>query len=245
MKSVAATTPGGDPPIPLTDPVVVPAFPVDALPAVIADMVDAVAEATQTDPAMAGTTALSVLAACCGGHAEVDVRPAWQEILALFTATVAEPGERKSAVQRMLLAPLRDMESSLSAAWLPTRMERKARRQIAEKEAKAARDAAAANPDDEALREAAVSKSAEAEEIEVPFVPRLLADDITRAALGQQLGEQHGRLAIISAEGGIFDQIASRQAGQAQFDLYMKGHCGDPIRIDRKSSPRSTSAAPH
>ena len=71
----------------------------------------------------------------------------------------------------------------------------------------------------------------------MPSVPRLLGDDITRAALGQQLAEQHGRLAIISTEGGVFDQIATRQSGQMQFDYYLKGHCGDPIRIDRKKQP--------
>ncbi len=32
----------------------------------------------------------------------------------------------------------------------------------------------------------------------------------------------------------MFDQIASRQSGQMQMDVYLKGHCGDPIRIDRK-----------
>ena len=116
-------------------------------------------------------------------------------------------------------------------------MELRALRQIAEKEAKKARDAAVDNPDDPALQDDAVAKAQAAEEIEVPSVPRLFGDDITRAALGQQLAEQHGRLAIISAEGGVFDQIASRQSGQMQIDYYLKGHCGDPIRIDRKKQP--------
>ena len=43
-------------PIPLTGVVSLPSFPVDAFPKPIADMVRAVAEATQTDPAMAGTS---------------------------------------------------------------------------------------------------------------------------------------------------------------------------------------------
>jgi replicative DNA helicase len=221
-------------PIPLTQTPPIPAFPVDALPEPIAAMVHAVAEATQTDPAMAGTSALSVLAACAGGHAEIEVRSGWREILALHTATVAEPGERKSVVLGMLTRPLLDMESQLSAAWMPARLEAKARRQIADKAAEAARKAAVANPDDQALKDAAIGASVEAADIEVPSVPRLLADDITRAAVGQQLAEQKGRLAIISAEGGIFDMLASRMSGQIQFDVFLKGHCGDPIRIDRK-----------
>jgi replicative DNA helicase len=60
-----------DDPIPLTQPVQIPPFPVDSLPKPVADMVKATAEATQTDPAMAGTSALSAMSACTGGHAEI------------------------------------------------------------------------------------------------------------------------------------------------------------------------------
>ena len=87
-------------PIPLTGVVSLPSFPVDAFPKPIADMVNAVAEATQTDPAMAGTSALTALAACAGGHAEIEIRHGWREPLCIYAATVAEPGERKSAVQQ-------------------------------------------------------------------------------------------------------------------------------------------------
>jgi replicative DNA helicase len=88
----------GDP-IPLTQTVQIPAFPTDALPNPIADMVNTVSEATQTDPAMAGTSALSALSACTGGHAEIEIRGGWREPLNLYTAAIAGPGERKSSVQ--------------------------------------------------------------------------------------------------------------------------------------------------
>jgi hypothetical protein len=54
-----------------------------------------------------------------------------------------------------------------------------------------------------------------ADGIEVPPVPRLLADDITPEAAASLLAEQGGRLAIISAEGGIFDIIAGRYSPKA------------------------------
>ena len=67
-----------DDPIPLTHNMVdVPPFPVDALPDVITQKVTEVAEFTQTDPAMAATSALTVLATCVGGHAKIQVRPGW------------------------------------------------------------------------------------------------------------------------------------------------------------------------
>ena len=53
-----------------------------------------------------------------------------------------------------------------------------------------------------------------ADAIEVPPIPRLVADDITPEAAASLLAEQGGRLAIISAEGGIFDIIAGRYSQQ-------------------------------
>ena len=69
-------------------------------------MVAAVAEFTQTDPGMAGPTCLAMLAAAAGGRVQLQVRPGWREPVNLFTATVASPGERKSAVQAVMSAPL-------------------------------------------------------------------------------------------------------------------------------------------
>jgi hypothetical protein len=62
-----------------------------------------------------------------------------------------------------------------------------------------------------------------------------VADDITPEAAASLLAEQGGRLAIISAEGGIFDIIAGRYSGNVpNMDLWLKGHSGDPLKVDRK-----------
>ena len=103
-----------EPPVPLTNTAPLPPFPVDALPGAISDMVHAVAEATQTDPAMPATSALSALSACTGGHAEVEVRSGWREPLCLYTATIAGPGERKSSVQLSMVRPILDVEHQLA-----------------------------------------------------------------------------------------------------------------------------------
>ena len=62
-------------PIPLHSTVEMPEFPVDSLPMSIAAMVRGISQATQTDLAMPGTSALSALSACTGGHAEIEIRP--------------------------------------------------------------------------------------------------------------------------------------------------------------------------
>ena len=79
-------------------------------------MVAEVADETQTTLAMAGTTALTALAACVGGRAVIQVRRGWREPLNLYTATVARPGERKSAVQHRMTGPLREAETEMTLA---------------------------------------------------------------------------------------------------------------------------------
>jgi hypothetical protein len=229
-------------PIPLTVKVPLPKFPVDALPGPIAAMVRQTSQATQTDPAMAGTSALSSLSACTGGHAEIEIRAGWREPLNLYNATIASPGERKSAVQRAMTRPLLDVETKLAESGDIKRFEAQADKELALKAAEKQRNIAAStmsDPDkrDEAdqARSDAIAAMMTANAIEVPAIPRLVADDITPEAAASILAEQGGRLAIISAEGGIFDIIAGRYSRLPNLDLWLKGHSGDQLKVDRKN----------
>ena len=206
----------------------------------IARKVTELAEATQTDPAMAGTSALTVLAACIGGHAKIQVRPGWLEPLCIFTNTIARPAERKSAVQESMVAPLHDAEATMSLAGgierLTLQDELDMAKKIVDQLNKAAVNAAtkAASPDatDEdkktaaAAAQAAKDAKAAMREIQVPVIPRLLADDVTPEATASLLADHGGRIAIISAEGGIFDTIAGRYAKTVNLDVFLKGHSG-------------------
>jgi replicative DNA helicase len=228
-------------PIPLTQTAQIPPFPVDALPDPIADMVRGVSEATQTDPAMAATSTLSALSACTGGHAQIEIRPGWREPVNVYTATIAAPGERKSAVQTAMISPIFDVEQQLADASLGARLEAQTRKEVAESAAeKSKRDAANKANDDgwDTAMANAIGAAQIAADITVPVIPRIVADDTTPEAAATLLAEQGGRLAIISAEGGIFDIIAGRYNGNIpNLDLWLKGHSGDPLKIDRKNRP--------
>ena len=241
-----------DEPIPLSHNTVdVPPFPVDALPSVITQMVAEVAEFTQTDPAMAATTALTVLATCAGGHAKIQIRPGWVEPLCLFTNTIAAPAERKSAVQESMVKPLHDAEDAMSVAGEVEHLKLQDELDMAKKTVEALNKAAvnaaakAAAPDatDEDRKTAAAAAEAARvarsamREICVPEIPRLLADDVTPEATASLLADHGGRLAIISTEGGIFDTIAGRYARTVNMDVFLKGHSGDRIKVDRQGRP--------
>jgi replicative DNA helicase len=238
----------GNDPIPLTaNPVDVPPFPVDALPEAFADKVAELAEATQTDPAMAATSALTTLSACIGGHAKIQVRSGWTEPLCLHTVTVADPAERKSAVQESMVAPLHDTETAFAQdiELLQRRDELEMAKKTLDRLNKDAVNAAAkaAGPgateaDRQAARKAAQAakdaKAALQNDDDRPVIPRLLADDVTPEATASLLADNGGRIAIVSTEGGIFDTIAGRYARTVNLDVYLKGHSGDRIRVDRQ-----------
>ncbi len=52
------------------------------------------------------------------------------------------------------------------------------------------------------------------------------------------LADQGGVVAVMSAEGGIFDIMAGRYSnGIPNLDVWLKGHSGDQLRVDRKNRP--------
>lgn len=111
---------------------------------------------------------------------------------------------------------------------------------IAEQRLTNARARAARETGDE--REAAEREvyelALELERLEQPIVSRLLADDATPEALVSLLADHGGRIAVISAEGGLFDILAGRYtSGAANLDAVLKAYGCEPIRVDRKGRP--------
>jgi replicative DNA helicase len=242
---LAATTPGPGgcgwaPPIPLGATGAVPAFPVEVLPGWLGEYVAAVATATQTPPDLAGMLALAVLATVAAGAVEVQPRPGWQEPLCLFVTIGMDAGTRKSSVFSALTQPVAEFERQQAAAALPAITETATLRRIADQAAGAAEAAASKAPiDQQEDRQAeAIARAAEAANLVVPPLPRWLVDDATPEALAGLLAT-YGRIALLSPEGDVFDQMAGRynQAAGPNLGVYLKGHAGDLLKVDRRGRP--------
>jgi replicative DNA helicase len=242
---LADTTPGPDghgwaPPIPFGASGAVPAFPVEVLPGWVGEYVAAVATATQTPPDLAGMLALAVLATVAAGAVEVQPRPGWQEPLCLFVAVGMDAGARKSSVFTALTRPVAEFERDQAAVVLPAITETLTLRRIAEQAAVAAEAAASKAPieQQEERQAEAIARAAEAANLIVPPVPRWLVDDATPEALAGLLAT-YGRIALLSPEGDVFDQMAGRynQAAGPNLGVYLKGHAGDLLKVDRRGRP--------
>jgi replicative DNA helicase len=238
--STAHGTLGWEPPIPVGVAGAVPPFPVEVLPGWLAEYVAAVATATQTPPDLAGMLALAVLATVAAGAVEVEPRPGWREPLCLFIAVGMDAGARKSSVFTALTRPVAEFEREQAAAALPSITETATLRRIADQAAAQAEAAAgkASDSQQEEARAEAIARVAEAANLVVPPVPRWLVDDATPEALAGLLAT-YGRIALLSPEGDVFDQMAGRynQGAGPNLGVYLKGHAGDLLKVDRRGRP--------
>lgn len=233
--------PEWEPLVPLGATADLPPFPAKVLPDWGAAMVEAVAESTQTPPDLAGVVYLGVLAAAAGGRTEVEVQPGWREPVNLYAAPAMPPGSRKSAVFREMTTPLLDAERALQESARAEVSESVIALEIAQEQARRAVAGAAKmdknSPSADQAKANAIDAKAMADAIKVPAYPRLVADDVTPEALATLLCEQGGRMAVLSAEGDLFDIMCGRYGRDGQLPnlgVFLKGHAGDLLLVDRK-----------
>jgi replicative DNA helicase len=148
------------------------------------------------------------------------------------------PGSRKSAVFADLTRPLAGFDRDEAERMQAVILQEITARKVAERAVEQAQAVAgkAAGKDRDRLLAEAVDAAAAAAAIHVPPTPRMLADDATPEALGSLLAD-HGRIALLSPEGGVFEMMAGRYTGGPNLDVYLKGHAGDALRVDRKGRP--------
>ncbi|MFD9861250.1 YfjI family protein [Streptomyces alboflavus] len=224
-------------PIPLTGPRKLAPFPIEALPGWLREFVAAVAEETQTPVDLPGAIALSVLATAAGGRSVVQVRGNWREPTNLYVVVSLPPANRKSAVFGLLTDPLYEAEEQLVALHQPAIVEAQMTARLAKEAAdKATAKVASASADEQdQMRATAIALAQTAESVSVPAEPQLLADDATAETVTSLIAEQGGRISVMSAEGDIFDIIAGRYSGKPNMGVFLKGHAGDRLRVNRQT----------
>ena len=225
----APAEPKWEPPIPFTQHTL-PTFPVYAFPPEIRDYVMAVAETTQTPVDMAATAALAVLALCQQGKYRIRGKDDWIEPLNLFTVIVAEPSERKSAVISHMAGAVHRFEAAYNQQHADAVERSRVEKRMLEKQQRN-------------LEEMVLKGKAQIEDLQdvsmqlanfrevMPM--RLYVDDVTTEKLTSVLSENGGTAAILSAEGGIFDMLSGIYTKNVNIDVFLKGHSGDSIRVDR------------
>lgn len=209
-----------------------PQFPIDSLPGVLGDWSRAAAHAFQVPGELPGLLALAACAGMVARRVEIQAGRGWIEPLNLYVAVLLDPASRKSAVFRSAFEPVRLIEQELIEREAPEiarlQSERRCReKQLSDLERKASKG------DVPSMAEAR-ELSAELATEPVPAIPKMIMDDATSEAIENQVVAQGGQMIVAGAEGGVFDVMAGRYTGgAANLDVFLKGHAGDDLRVDR------------
>ena len=215
-----------------------PEFPVRTLPDWLEEFVATEVVATQTPAALPGGLVLTACALGLGGVVRVEIRPGWQEPANIFTVTALDPGNRKSAVFSDVTAPIQEYERAECRRLGPEIRDAESRGRILKLRVRKAEEKASKAKTAEERHELERDASevvAELNDVDVPATPRLFADDVTPEKLAALLSEHGGRFGVLSPEGGIFEILAGRYDGNnaPNLDVFLKGHAGDALRVDR------------
>lgn len=212
-------------------------FPVDLLGPTLASVVEAVAAQVQVAPDIPAMIALAAISVAVGGRVQVRIRPGWAEAPALWTATVAGAGERKSAAEAPFSDTLRGIERQLQAKAIPEIEDAEQAIKIAEARlAEAEKLAIKAKPDMRQLRmeEAKLAKQELRELGAVPAPPRLLFGDITPAAMPVKAAQQGGRMGVIHSEGTLIKQMGGLyNSGTSDTGFALDAYDGKAMPVDR------------
>lgn len=207
-----------------------PTFPADTLPPAVCDYVQAVAETTQTSVDMAAVASLAILSICLQGKYRIWGKPDWSEPLNTYCVIVLPPAERKSAVISLMTAPLEEYEQEINTAMDVQIIESQMKKAVLEKERRMLEDKVSKGKAD-ATELADKAKEISAFHETQPL--KLFVDDVTAEKLASVLAENRSKAAIVSAEGGIFDILSGIYTKNVNIDVFLKGHSGDTIRVDR------------
>ncbi|MCF8084165.1 MAG: DUF3987 domain-containing protein, partial [Deltaproteobacteria bacterium] len=202
----------------------------------IGDISKAVSDATETPLELATGMVLAAVATACQGRFIVQAKRGYSEPVNVWIVVALDSGNRKSSVLIEATRPLISWESQKRCEMEDSikRASSKRMSQDARLKSLRAKYGKAKGGDLAAIEEEI--QELELELVEIPIAPRVWCDDVTTEHLGTLMSIHNERMSVMSAEGGIIDTIAGRYSnGIVNMDLYLKGHSGDPARVDRGS----------
>jgi hypothetical protein len=223
--------------IPLIDNTTTPTFPIDTLPEWITEHTLSVAGDLQVSPDLPANLALGALSVATIGNVTVNYpRQRWKQPTNLYMAVALPPSAGKSPAKNAMFSPIEALEEKRLQQAAAERHRAEGQRKILEKRQRAAEDRAAKHKGTEAMA-AEIEALDLAEDIaKLGKVPngKIIVDDVTTEALGVELAEAGGSIAVVSAEGGLFDRIAGMYNDQhANLDLYLEGWGGGRYSVSR------------
>jgi hypothetical protein len=173
-------------------------FPIEALGPLRA-AAQAAQDISQAPMALAAQSALAVASLAAQALADVETLSGQSTPLSLFCLSIAKSGERKSSVDRLLMAPVREVEREFAKEYQEDRVSWQNKFDIY-----SARRGAILAKGKKGGVEAAVDLDALGPQPEGPLMPHLVASEPTFEGITKHLGMSRPAIGIFSDEGGGF-----------------------------------------
>lgn len=226
-----------------------PPWPWDALPHSLCVMGEAIEQTFNTSAEMAAAAVLSVASIALGNKVKVELKRDHRQFGNLYFLTAADVAAGKTPVTRAAQEPLVEWQKDQRASWKQKYNEWEARKAVA--------DARIRGLEDQAKRLATGKGDADPETImreiarlrgeieERPPEPVLFCADATSEALGRRMQERGGAIGVLSGEARKILAIArGRYVEGGDIDLWLAGHAGDYLRVDRSAKDKPSYEIP-
>ena len=227
-------------PLPLAERETAPAYPLEALGPVLGDAAERLAYHVQTPPGMAGQSVLAAAALAVQGLVDVARGPHGSGPVSLFFLSVAGSGERKSSLDRLALAPIRELEAEQRQHHPEELAAHKAAREAWEMR----RDSLVSSAKPKAKQPMSEGDAAylqqtlaaiDAEEPQPPPTPSMTFSEPTAEGIYRHLQHNHPSAGLFSDEGvGFFGGHGMSEEGRGRtVAMVSKLWDGDPITRTR------------
>jgi len=227
-----------------------PEWPWDALPTALREMGQGIEQTFDVSAEMAGGAVIGVASIALGNKARVELKRDHHQFGNLCLMVVADVAAGKTPVMRAAQAPLVAWQHERREEWEREYKEWEAARLVAEarihgleEQARRAGAGKTENVDPEALRREIVRLRDEIGDR--PPEPTLFCADATGEALGRRMQEMGGAIGVLSGEARKILSIAKgRYVEGGDIDLWLAGHAGDYVRVDRSSKDKPSYEIP-
>ncbi|MFM4940904.1 YfjI family protein [Aeromonas enteropelogenes] len=206
-------------------------LPVNVLPDELQKVIHYIQQETQAPSGLIASSVLGVMALACQDLFDIAPKDNLRFPISLYQVVLAESGERKSTVDKLLMTPVRDLEGKLEAQYQEDKklynvamcrwqVERKALEKAFE------RAVTKGEPSQESAQRL---EECFARKPSAPLRKRMLVSDVTRAAVKQALGKGWPSLVLLSDEAG------SILSGELLHDTPLLNSLwgAQPLEIDR------------
>jgi hypothetical protein len=224
-----------------------PQWPWDAMPLVLRNVGQSIGTAYDADGSMVAAAILGVASIAIGNKLSVQIKPGHYQLPNLFFMNSAPVGTGKTPILKLLQQPLLKVQEQRGIQHESTIVQQRAQRRCVEAQLRGLEQKIKSSVDKPADCEKIPAEilALQAKLTDEPAAPVVFCGDATSEALGVRLNANGEAIGVLSSEGRKILAIANgRYCDGGDIDLWLAGHAGDFIRIDRMGRPPIVLAHP-